>query len=74
MKAQIDEVIGEAIKPGTLSLFKIIQRLLQFTQMMRESIVNKPLWLCHVDILLKNVMQEGISDIKLMKRAAKMHY
>ncbi|KAK1599849.1 hypothetical protein QYE76_016696 [Lolium multiflorum] len=54
--------------PGTRSLLETIQGLHQATQVIRTRRINKPRWLTHINLLIKNAMKKGILNIQLAKR------
>jgi hypothetical protein len=64
-KAMIPKNTPKASMPGTGHLFKPIEGFDQTTEMLRMSRINKPRRLTHVDLLLKNTMEESILNIKL---------
>lgn len=43
--------IGQPSILGTMSLFESINGLLKSTYLMLQVLINKPRWLCHVNIL-----------------------
>jgi hypothetical protein len=51
--------------PGTRCLLETIESLDHTTQMLWLRRINKPRWLTHVHLLLKNNMEESILNIEL---------
>ena len=49
-------------------LFKTINSLVKFADIMWMITINKALWLGHIDSLSKSTLEEGVVDIKLAER------
>jgi len=62
------DVTGEALVPSPRSLLKSVQGLLQETDVIWGSRINKSRRLLAVDCLLQMTMKEGILHVELMDR------
>lgn len=58
--------------PGSRCLFKAIERLGKFTNMIRIFGVNKPLRLFHIDFLEEYSMQKCVGHIKLFEESVEV--
>ena len=65
IKTKLNEKRAKALKLGTRSRFEAIKSFLQLTDMIRETGVNIPKRLFHIDMFSKMTIKKCILDIKL---------
>jgi len=58
------------MKLGIRSLFQSIERLVELAKMVGKIIVNRVLWLSHMNIFKKIAIKEGVLHIKFANNLA----
>lgn len=68
LKMNAHVMLCKAMIPSSVSLFEVVERFLQQTNMVRKMSVPEIGWLVHVYSFLKIVVKKFILHIKLMNR------